>query len=106
MHTQILHYPLRFHKIAKKYLFYRGLLKDISYHSCWYQIPEGSLSYQLLEVNEQFRCRLDLISEDCINERRAEEAMKKMQVTDVPINIIFVKKLRYYPWKFLDLISI
>ena len=30
----------------------------------------------------------------------------KMQVIKAPINIIVFKKLRYYPWKILDLISI
>ena len=29
-----------------------------------------------------------------------------MQVINSPINIIVFKKLRYYPWKILDLISI
>lgn len=34
------------------------------------------------------------------------EAEKKMQVINVPINIIALEKFRYYPWKILDLISI
>ena len=34
------------------------------------------------------------------------EAEKKMRVINVPINIVVFKKLRYYPWKILDLISI